>query len=330
MCDVEHVTCPVCGSDESHDVFTAQAHRAADEAFRIVQCDRCGLRYTNPRPTAEAIGRYYPDAYYRDDSDPKQRPARQRGWREAWTQMALRCHMGYPGRCSPVQRLISWPRAWQLRRGLKHVDAVEWTGEGRLLDFGCGGGKFLRLQRDRGWAVAGIDFNETVARWAREEDGIDVVSGTWPGDAMSGRTFDVITAWHVLEHLPDPVGWMRSAVERLAPGGRLIVACPDSDSWAAQRFGRHWYGLDVPLHFSHFTKHDLARLMEKAGLQVERIRSQHRTRPTIMSSRLSAQHHASRRGKMPSCPRIVWRVYAWVASICGKADCVIVVGQKPR
>jgi len=330
---LEHVPCTVCGADQPTHVMQAPEFLYGQgDLFGIVRCGQCGLKYTSPRPTMAAIGRFYPDDYYRDGQRPKaKRPDRQTGWRERWAQAAMRCHMGYPGTAPAWLKLLTWPRAWRLKRGLRDHDTLPWIGQGRLLDFGCGDARFLRLQRDRGWTVAGIDFNEIVVKWAREEDDIEAEAGTWPSEnePMRGRQFDTITAWHVLEHVPDPPGWVAAAAKRLAPGGVLLICCPDSDSWAYERFGEDWFGLDVPRHFSHFTKHDLAKLLRDAGLEVIRIRPQHRSRPLKESVRMHADRKNNAMWGVLRKLKPMWRLYGWLAALCGKADCVIVYGRKP-
>lgn len=330
---LEKVPCPMCGSDDpQHELTAPEFLFNQGDQFNIDRCGQCGFLYTNPRPTLDAVGKFYPDNYYRNQQHPKaKRAGRNTGWREAMTRAALRCHLGYPGRASLTMKLATWFRAMQLKRGLRYYNTLPWVGDGRLLDFGIGDARFLRLQRDRGWNVAGVDFNDTVVQWAREEDGIDAEAGTWPSESepMAGRQFDMMTAWHVLEHLPDPRGWIASAVDRLAPGGMLLLCCPDADSWAFKRFGEDWFGLDVPRHFNHFKKQDLAKLMRDAGLEVVRIRPQHRSRSLKETVRMRAERLDTAGWRFMRKMSIFWRLYGWLAAITGNADCVIVYGRKP-
>jgi 2-polyprenyl-3-methyl-5-hydroxy-6-metoxy-1,4-benzoquinol methylase len=303
------------------------------ERFRIVRCGSCDHLYTLPRPTAAALERYYPDAYYRgrQPGTRKADSSRHHGLREGLARMALRQHFGYPGPTprTSARRLLSWPLACWLRLGRRTLDAIPWAGGGELCDFGCGDGAFLRLCRRRGWSVCGVDFNEKVAHWARERDRLEVVAGTWPGEALAGRTFDVITAWHVIEHLPDPAGWVRAAAGKLNPGGYLLVCCPDAGSWAFRTFGRDWYGLDVPRHLSHFTTWKLVELLAGAGLAVERIRPQARRKTLHASARLRAARTGSLLWRGLAASSLPWRPVARVTGWLGCADGVLVVARKP-
>ncbi|MEE9212985.1 MAG: class I SAM-dependent methyltransferase [Phycisphaeraceae bacterium] len=333
--DLEHVPCPVCGGDKPSFVLEAAEFRSAvGRRFRVVRCGSCDHMYTSPRPTLDAIGRYYPDQYYDAlEAQPtgKAPLKRHKGLRERLARYALRQHLGYPGNTprTLVRRLLSWPIAWWLRHGRRTVDAIPWSGRGELCDFGCGGCGFLRLQRRRGWNVCGIDFNAKVAEWAKERDDLDVAVGTWPGEALAGRTFDAITAWHAIEHLPDPVGWVKAAADRLNRGGYLLVCCPDADSWAFRTFGGDWNGLKLPRHFSHFTKQKLAQVISEAGLVVERFRPQ--VRPTTLKG--SAEIRAKRTGsafwKCVSASSIFWRPVARVTGWFRCADGMTVIARKP-
>jgi len=280
------------------------------------------------------MGRYYPEAYYpgRRAGARKTESNRHRGIRERLARVALRQHFGYPGDAPRTRgrRLLSWPVAWWLRYGRRTLDAIPWAGDGELCDFGCGDCAFLRLCRRRGWRVCGVDFNEKVARWARERDGLEVVAGTWPGEALAGRTFDVITAWHVLEHLPDPVGWVRAAAQRLNPGGYLLVCCPDAGSWAFRTFGPDWYGLDVPRHISHFTTGKVVELLAGAGLAVERIRPQARRKTLHASAEFRAARTGSLFWRALAASSLFWRPVARVTGWLGRADGVMVIARKPR
>jgi SAM-dependent methyltransferase len=104
---------------------------------------------------------------------------------------------------------------------------------------------------------------------ATDRYGVEVV-----GDAVSAPVegpFDVITMWHVLEHLPDPMAALERSHELLAPGGRLIVSVPNNDSWQARLGGDDWLHLDIPRHLFHFTPGSLSGLVERTGMRVERI-----------------------------------------------------------
>jgi SAM-dependent methyltransferase len=155
----------------------------------------------------------------------------------------------------------------------------EWTGRGRLLDVGCASGKFLRQMTAVGWTCAGIELDPGAAALARRVTP-DVFTGD-PLDApFAPAGFDLVTAFHVLEHLPDPLGVLRRMLAWLAPGGAVVIEVPNAGGAGARLFGRYWSGLDQPRHLVHFTPATMAALAEQAGGRV--VSATHRTKPRYL------------------------------------------------
>ena len=224
--------------------MTDRIRRAPDESWDVMRCQACGFGWTEPLLSADELVRYYPPTY-----------------------------LGETGRrieeflCGTLQRSRSWRGEVQKVRLLER-----YVARGRILDIGCGDGKFLwALPPDRYEAVG-------VERCA---DTVDLVSRRFPrirmiaGDAYSGELeplgYDGITLWHVLEHLPEPSLVLHRLAGLLRPGGCLFVSLPGFDSLQARLFGRFWYGFDdVPRHLHHFSRAALDQLLEKSGFRVIR------------------------------------------------------------
>lgn len=152
-------------------------------------------------------------------------------------------------------------------------------GPGRLLDVGCATGKFLRQMGAVGWQLAGIELDPEAAAKARTVTP-DVFEGD-PVDApLAPGRFDVVTAFHVVEHLPDPLRALRRMIEWLAPGGLMIVEVPNVGGVGGRMFGRYWSGLDFPRHLVHFTPATMGAMVARAGGRVER--AAHRTKPRYL------------------------------------------------
>jgi SAM-dependent methyltransferase len=142
---------------------------------------------------------------------------------------------------------------------------------GRLVDVGSGKGHFLDAARRAGWAVQGIEVSEAAEAEARRRyDVTTTVVADW-ADAEASGPFDAITFWHVLEHLPDPVGALQRARPLLAPDGVVVVAVPNLASWQARLFGAAWLHLDIPRHIVHYTPETLAMVLSRAGFVVEHV-----------------------------------------------------------
>jgi len=238
---IEYTPCPLCGSNAPQPV-----HELADWLYytdgwhRLVRCTDCGLLYLNPRPTRDAMPRYYPVEYApfeRADTDAHPR------WRNPWRAYGL------AKRCRAVMRLV--PR-------------------GRLLDVGCASGAFLAAMRDTGaWEVIGLERDESAAAWTREQYGITVRNVDVDEAMFDVGAFDAITLWDVLEHLPSPGDTLRRLHPWLRAGGWLVLRVPDGGSLWARLFGRYWAGLDAPRHLVTFDRSTLRRLLAACGYTVK-------------------------------------------------------------
>ncbi|MGO8683387.1 MAG: class I SAM-dependent methyltransferase [Thermoleophilia bacterium] len=237
---MESVNCPVCGGEPGAAVVAAGDRlgvASPDDRFTIVRCRRCGLAYTNPRPTAAEIGAYYPPGYNGDTR-----------------------------RSGSVARLEDAYRRRQQGEVLRWL-ASRRPQRGRLLDVGCGSGDLLLALSADGWTVGGVEPDAAGAALARGR-GLDVVTGRFE-DVELPADFAVIVFSGVLEHVADPVAALRRARALLAPGGLLAVLhLPLLDSPQARAFGARWLALDLPRHLTHFENATFAMTAAAAGLRI--------------------------------------------------------------
>jgi 2-polyprenyl-3-methyl-5-hydroxy-6-metoxy-1,4-benzoquinol methylase len=254
---MESPPCTLCGGERFSPVARGLQDRRhpLPGSFDVVACADCGLVQTRPRPRAAAIGRWYPAAYVSyggSDGTPQRRPLVRAAAR--WL------------------RVASYALHGALRRPPDRFPSP--AGGNRLLDVGAGGGFYVGAMRDRGWEVRAVEPDPIAAERAAAGAGLGrgaIVVGTVEDADFAPGSFDLITMSHVVEHLYDPVGALRRMREWLAPGGRLMLWCPNAGSAEARLFGRHWDGLDPPRHLSHFTPRTLTRVLAEAGWEVERI-----------------------------------------------------------
>ncbi len=271
--------CPVC---------TGTARRRAYEGLRDVlggapgtwsfgRCEGCGLLVLDPRYTRAEIGRAY--AAYDHHLAPAQ-PEPPREARLTWgriVERAYRAHAyGYP------DGLPAWLRALALL-AVPRPEGAEAVGfsvmylrhrpGGELLDVGCGGGAQLVQLRTLGWRVIGVDPDERAVEMATRVHQLDVRRGTLEDQQFPSARFDAVVLSHTIEHVHGPAELLRECGRILRPGGRLVVVTPNAESLGHRRLGTQWIGLQPPRHLYLFSCATLARLAERAGLEVVSVRS---------------------------------------------------------
>jgi SAM-dependent methyltransferase len=301
----EDAPCPLCGRSGAALLLEAPDQLPADQSglvFAVVRCEHCGTAYTNPRPDPSDIARFYPPEYH-----PHRRPAKMqqsRPTRPIWSRL-----LGRP--CNERRGLLPWP------------------GPGRLLDFGCGGGSFLKRMADQGWKVTGLDAAVGAVRQIQEELGLEALVGSLPHPELRPCSFDVVTMWHSLEHVHRPLAILREAYRLLAPGGKIIVATPNIESLPFHWFGPAWFGLDLPRHLTHFTPKSLGAMLRTAGFRVERVRMLRHSDWLRSSAR-----QAAARGRGGAWATLLkWKpaakVVAWAGYALGMSDCIMAVASRP-
>jgi 2-polyprenyl-3-methyl-5-hydroxy-6-metoxy-1,4-benzoquinol methylase len=273
---VEHVPCALCGGQS----FTMCRQSCTDTlhgipgAFDVVSCDACGLLQTNPRPTRSAIARYYPAEYsaYERTAEVGYSTKR-RGLHLA--ALALRSVS-----FAPFRLIARPPSRFPAPRG----------GANRLLDVGTGAGWYATQMVARGWKARGVEPDEAAAVEAARAAGLPSAAITVASAEEANfpdASFDLITLVHVVEHLHNPLAVLRKAHSWLAPGGRLMLWCPNIASLESRIFRGRWAGMDVPRHLYHFTPRTLSAILAAAGFRVSRLAAEEQAF-TLATSLLNA------------------------------------------
>jgi SAM-dependent methyltransferase len=165
------------------------------------------------------------------------------------------------------------PMQWVLRAFRRaRLRAIPTRRPGRVLDIGCGDGSFLEALARQGWEIFGTELSEPIAATARKRLGEGLRVGTIEKVGFAAASFDLVTFWHVLEHLDDPRLALSEARRLLRANGRVVVAAPNIESLQACIFKEGWLHLDVPRHHWHFSPRTLAAVADRCDLRVESIR----------------------------------------------------------
>lgn len=164
-------------------------------------------------------------------------------------------------------------RRFARRRLVKNEAAREMWGYLRsapasVFDYGCGSGRFLRFAQQLGMETFGVDASQNAIDVA-QSTGLRCAVGSYENLPLKDEKFDVVRLNHVLEHLETPVEALVALGRHVAPGGRLIVTVPNTNSGVADLFGRDWYNLDAPRHLWDFSPHSLQLALARAGFAVE-------------------------------------------------------------
>ncbi len=235
--------CPACRSRNVSEVFLCRDHTVSKEEFSVWECGDCTLRFTQDVPTEEEIGAYYQSEDYVSHSN---------------TSKGL------------INSLYQAVRNYTIKGKVSLVKRLSGKKSDSLLDVGCGTGEFLAGVQRAGWQVQGLEPDPGARKQASD------LTGTMVGEAgdlfsLSG-SFQVITMWHVLEHVHRLHEYLDCFQKILAPGGVILIAVPNYTSTDAQQYQTHWAAYDVPRHLYHFSPKSMERLMELHGFHVEQYR----------------------------------------------------------
>lgn len=256
--------CFLCGAADADPVWsTPDRALGVPGIYTVARCRSCGFLYQKPRVRDDGLVHCYPDHYPRHQEPSLRLPLKGSPSRVRAVQWALATGLNYPHFLSGRPGWLTRLRARLLLRRLRW-NCLPWVGEGRYLDVGCGSGGSLGVAKTLGWWVAGIEMDEAAAtkalRFTKEIHVGDIRSAPFPPGE-----FDLVTAFHVLEHVPDPVAVVRRMLDWLGPGGRLIIEVPNAGGLGASLFGQAWSGLELPRHLAQFTPRTLGGVVERAG-----------------------------------------------------------------
>ncbi len=233
--------CPICGSENHKKFISAEDHNVSHDQFTIVQCSDCNFKFTTPIPTLETIGLYYKSENYISHSDTKK------------------------GVINKIYHVVR-------NRAIKQKEALaKKHSRGKsILDIGCATGDFLGYCKQQGWNTTGLEPDEDARKIAKSKNDVDAL----PLEELyqlNENSFDIISMWHVLEHVYNLNEDIAQFQKILKPDGTILVAVPNCSSKDAAHYKEHWAAYDLPIHLYHFTPKDMQALFNKIGMEVVEV-----------------------------------------------------------
>jgi len=234
---IEIKNCQICNSLIFNTLIECKDHTVSGEIFKIVQCNGCSFAFTNPIPDEDEILKYYKSENYISHSDTKK------------GLMNMAYHQ--------VRKIT-------LKEKLNLIN--ELSRKGTLLDIGCGTGYFLNTCRENGWVIEGTEPDPDARKIAEAQTKSQISESIF--SKTNDASYDIITMWHVLEHVHKLNENMERVTRLLKKDGKLIIAVPNCKSYDAQVYKEHWAAYDVPRHLYHFTANTMDKFLQKHNFRI--------------------------------------------------------------
>lgn len=229
--------CPSCYHPNFDHYITCKDHMVSQEKFALVKCRNCQLIFTNPRPNNAELHKYYESRHYISHTDKAN---------------------------AIINIVYKMVRNVTLKK--KRTLIEKYATPSTILDFGCGTGNFLKVCKKSGWKVKGIEPNAKARLLAAKRLNMPIISDIH--STHKQEKFDVITAWHVIEHLLELRKTLKYLKKRMTKEGYLIIALPNISAYDASFYKEHWAAYDVPRHLYHFSQTSLKQLAKEAELSL--------------------------------------------------------------
>lgn len=219
--------------------LTVKDHSVSKEVFELYRDEDLDMLVTHPQPSLDVLGKYYESVDYISHTDSKR---------------------------SLFEKAYHFVKNIALKNKLDLINSLQ-KDKGAILDIGAGTGDFLSVAKNNGWKTIGVEPSEKAKNIAINK-GVSFVTDT---KELAPHSFDVITMWHVLEHVPNLEEQIKELKRLLKPSGSLIVAVPNHKSYDAQYYNAYWAAYDVPIHFWHFSKKAIAKLFEIENIELVKV-----------------------------------------------------------
>ena len=213
-------------------------YSVSQEIFELLYDENMDMLITNPQPSLDKLPSYYESVDYISHTD---------------------------GNKSLFEKAYQFVKSIALKNKIKLINSQ--SSKGRILDIGAGVGDFLSIAKNNGWQTIGIEPSDKAKNIAKKK-GVSFVENL---SDLESNSFDVITMWHVLEHVPDLENQIKELKRLIKPFGTVIIAVPNFKSFDAHYYGNFWAAYDVPIHLWHFSKTSIKKLFAKEKLELVKV-----------------------------------------------------------
>jgi 2-polyprenyl-3-methyl-5-hydroxy-6-metoxy-1,4-benzoquinol methylase len=239
---IHYEKCPVCESARIQKVLAARDYTVSQQTFEIWQCAHCAVRFTQDVPAAAEIGRFYKSEQYISHTETN------RGF---------------------INSLYLRVRKITLRNKKKFIEQQTGLSNGSILDIGAGTGAFLHFMKQQGWDVSGVEPDEEAIQRAVTQYKV-FLRPSQDLFQLPNDSFDVITMWHVLEHVHELHRYIDQIKLLLKQNGTLFIAVPNYTSYDAEKYQEYWAAYDVPRHLYHFSPASMQELARMHGFTIKK------------------------------------------------------------
>jgi 2-polyprenyl-3-methyl-5-hydroxy-6-metoxy-1,4-benzoquinol methylase len=308
--------CPICNQPSNYDFSSRDLMFDHHTRYDYQRCTACDFVFQHPLPSSDQIAAFYPDDYsvYEEQSRIKNVSNSRKSLLKKYYGYSHLSTLFFNDLLSPLVKFFS-PNFEE-----KYIQ------HGKLLDVGCGNGRYLDGMKKLGWQTQGVEFNASAVEVCKLS-GLNVHHGDLFSAQFESNSFDVINVSHVVEHVPNPVAFFTELCRVLKPNGSLIIKTPNSQAYGKKLFNTNWYANDVPRHLYLFAQQNLIVLANNCGLKIQQFKT--RSTPKII---LNSLDYVTVNKKTPS-KRIKWkrvlaRLYVWLAQYKQQGDEIFVVFTK--
>ncbi len=234
--------CPLCGNAQFENYLKINDHFLSHEEFQLQKCTSCHLVFTNPRPTQTEIAPYYKSVDYISHSNKTK---------------------------SLSSLLYKLVRSYTLGKKYRLIKSqLHQTSQIHHLDYGSGTGHFIDYTSNKGWISKGYEPDQNALSHNNKSIQKLILHNL---ESIKDNYYDVITLFHVLEHVHSLNSVLGLLIKQLKPKGILLLALPNHKSYDAKHYKQHWAGYDVPRHLYHFDRTSVNQLAKQHGLKIDKI-----------------------------------------------------------